>query len=69
MPYTYTPSCSFHWGIHRYSLPETNVYDKKIEEVVKPFFESYYSIEFDNYAVDDHYLHDHEVVPTGAGKD
>ena len=44
-------------------------YDKKIEEVVKPFFESYYSIEFDNYAVDDHYLHDHEVVPTGAGKD
>ncbi len=40
-------------------------YDKKIEEVVQPFFESYYSIEFSNYAVDDHYLHDHEVIATG----
>ncbi len=40
-------------------------YDNKIEEVVQPFFESYYSIEFSNYAVDDHYLHDHEVIPTG----
>jgi len=40
-------------------------YDKKIEEVVQPFFEDYYSIEFANYAVDDHYLHDHEVIPLG----
>jgi formylmethanofuran dehydrogenase subunit A len=40
-------------------------YDKKIEEVVQPFFESYYSIEFSNYAVDDSYLHDHEIIPTG----
>jgi formylmethanofuran dehydrogenase subunit A len=40
-------------------------YDKKIEEVVQPFFEDYYSIEFANYAVDDHYLHDHEVIPFG----
>ncbi len=40
-------------------------YDKKIEEIVKPFFESYYSIEFSNYAVDDRYLHDHEVIATG----
>ncbi len=31
-------------------------YDKKIEEVVQPFFEDYYSIEFANYAVDDHLL-------------
>lgn len=40
-------------------------YDKKIEEVVQPFFESYYSIEFSNYAVNDSYLHDHEIVATG----
>jgi len=40
-------------------------YDKKIEEVVQPFFESYYSIEFSNYAVDDSYLHDHEIIATG----
>ena len=40
-------------------------YDKKIEEIVQPFFENYYSIEFSNYAVDDHYLHDHEIIQTG----
>ena len=40
-------------------------YDQKIEEIVKPFFESYYSIEFSNYAVDDRYLHDHEIIATG----
>ena len=39
-------------------------YDKKIEEVVQPFFESYYSIEFENYAVPDHYLHAHQIMPT-----
>ena len=43
----------------------TPEYDKKIEEVVQPFFESYYSIEFSNYAVDDSYLHDHEIIATG----
>ena len=42
----------------------TPTYDEKIEEIVQPFFENYYSIEFDNYAVSDHYLHDHEIVPT-----
>lgn len=41
-------------------------YDAKIEDVVKPFFENYYSIEFSNYAVDDRYLHDHEIIPTGS---
>ena len=41
-------------------------YDVKIEDIVQPFFESYYSIEFSNYAVDDRYLHDHEVIPTGT---
>ncbi len=39
-------------------------YDKKIETVVQPFFESYYSIEFENYAVPDHYLHAHQIMPT-----
>ncbi len=39
-------------------------YDAKIAETIRPFFEDYYSIEFDNYAVSDHYLHDHEIIPT-----
>lgn len=39
-------------------------YDKKIEAVVRPFFESYYSIEFANYAVPDHYLHEHQIIKT-----
>jgi formylmethanofuran dehydrogenase subunit A len=46
----------------------TPEYDKKIEEVVQPFFENYYSIEFSNYAVDDRYLHDHEIIQTGINK-
>ncbi len=37
-------------------------YDIGIEQIVQPFFEDYYSIEFANYAVDEHYLHDHEVI-------
>lgn len=37
-------------------------YDTAIAETVRPFFEDYYSIEFDNYAVDDHYLHEHEII-------
>ena len=39
-------------------------YDESIVGSVREFFESYYSIEFDNYAVDDHYLQDHEVIAT-----
>jgi len=39
-------------------------YDETIADTVRPFFENYYSIEFDNYAVDDHYLHDHEIIET-----
>lgn len=38
-------------------------YDESIVDSVKPFFEDYYSIEFENYAVDDSYLHDHEIIP------
>lgn len=39
-------------------------YDPAIEEVIRPFFEDYYTIEFANYAVGDEYLHRHQVVPT-----
>ncbi len=39
-------------------------YDENIVDSIRPFFEDYYSIEFDNYAVNDSYLHDHEVIPT-----
>ena len=42
----------------------TPEYDKKIEEIVQPFFEDYYSIKFANYAVNDSYLHDHEIIAT-----
>ena len=40
-------------------------YDPAIEEVIRPFFDSYYSIQFDNYAVADHYLPRHEIVAGG----
>ena len=39
-------------------------YDPAIAEVIRPFFEDYYSIRFNNYAVDDAYLGRHERVPT-----
>ena len=42
----------------------TPEYDETIEETIKPFFENFYTIEFDNYAVNDSYLHDHEVIQT-----
>jgi formylmethanofuran dehydrogenase subunit A len=50
-----------HIGKVLHVVPE---YDTSIAETVRPFFEDYYSIEFDNYAVDDHYLHEHEIIPT-----
>jgi formylmethanofuran dehydrogenase subunit A len=40
-------------------------YDTDIENVIRPFFEDYYTIRFDNYPVGERYLHQHEVVPTG----
>jgi formylmethanofuran dehydrogenase subunit A len=39
-------------------------YDEDIVDTVRAFFENYYSIEFDNYAVSDHYLYDHEIIST-----
>ena len=40
-------------------------YDPDIEKVIKPFFESYYSIRFENYAVAEHYMRQHEQIATG----
>lgn len=39
-------------------------FDTDIEETIRPFFEDYYTIEFENYAIADDFLHRHEVVPT-----
>lgn len=39
------------------------VYDPAIEDHIRPFFDDYYSIQFNNYRVDASYLHDHEVMP------
>jgi len=41
-------------------------FDPGISAVIKPFFEDHYSIRFENYAVDDSYLHRHESIPTLA---
>jgi len=43
-------------------------YDPMIEETIKPFFDDFYSIRFENYPVADSYLHDHEIVTTSPGK-
>ena len=48
------------YGKTLHSAPE---YDSDIENSIRPFFDDYYSIRFDNYAVSDHYLHDHEFIP------
>ncbi|MBT7953294.1 MAG: formylmethanofuran dehydrogenase subunit A [Gammaproteobacteria bacterium] len=53
--------CEDHTGKLLHVAPD---YDESIVDSVRPFFENYYSIEFDNYAVDDSYLHDHEIIPT-----
>ncbi len=42
-------------------------YDSAIESEIEPFFENYYSIKFNNYAVPDSYLHRHQTVATKAG--
>jgi formylmethanofuran dehydrogenase subunit A len=39
-------------------------YDPQIEAVIRPFFEEYYTIRFNNYPVDESYLGRHEVIPT-----
>ena len=37
-------------------------FDKDIEKVIKPFFDDFYSISFDNYPIKDEYLHGTGVV-------
>ncbi|MCX8048494.1 MAG: formylmethanofuran dehydrogenase subunit A [Methylohalobius sp.] len=39
-------------------------YDPKIEQVLKPFFEEYYTVQFENYPVSAHYLAHGVRVPT-----
>lgn len=39
-------------------------YDAGIEQTLRPFFEDYYTVQFNNYAVDPSYLHSHQVIPT-----
>jgi formylmethanofuran dehydrogenase subunit A len=39
-------------------------YDPAIEQVIQPFFEDFYTIQFSNYPVDLHYLRRHQTVPT-----
>ncbi|MGH8552077.1 MAG: formylmethanofuran dehydrogenase subunit A [Methylococcales bacterium] len=41
-------------------------YDSSIEEKLRPFFEDYYTIQFENYAVDESYLGEHETVATAV---
>jgi formylmethanofuran dehydrogenase subunit A len=39
-------------------------YDPGIEQVIQPFFEDFYTVQFSNYPVDLSYLHHHQVIPT-----
>ncbi len=54
---------SDHEGRLLHVAPE---YDPEIEQAIRPFFEDYYTIEFNNYAVNDSYLHRHETISTTA---
>ncbi|MGR9073906.1 MAG: formylmethanofuran dehydrogenase subunit A [Gammaproteobacteria bacterium] len=55
--------CSDFEGRTLHVAPE---YDPAIEAKIKPFFEDYYSIQFENYAVSDHYVPDGEIVATAS---
>ncbi len=58
--------CTDYYGRLLHVAPD---YDADIEDVIRPFFKDYYSLEFDNYEVPDSYLHDHETVPTAKAAD
>ena len=49
-----------HMGRFLHTEPQ---YDDKIENEIRPFFEDYYSVRFNNYRVGESYLHNHEVIP------
>ena len=40
-------------------------YDEAHLSDIQAWFEKYYTVQFANYPVDDHYIHDHEVIATG----
>lgn len=42
-------------------------YDADIEQVVRPFFDEFYSLQYDNYAITDRVLHKHQVVACHGG--
>lgn len=42
-------------------------YDASVEDLLRPFFDDYYTIVFDNYAVDEAHLGEHEIVPANSG--
>ncbi|MGB8275416.1 MAG: formylmethanofuran dehydrogenase subunit A, partial [Alphaproteobacteria bacterium] len=50
-----------HEGRVLYTAPAC---DESIEDVIRPFFESYYSVRFENYAVADRYVRGGEVIPS-----
>lgn len=39
-------------------------YDTDVIPDIRAWFEQSYTIQFSNYPVDDHYLHDHQIIPT-----
>jgi formylmethanofuran dehydrogenase subunit A len=55
--------CDDHQGRVLHVKP---TYDPDIENAIRPFFDDFYTIRFDNYAVADDYLHQHEIIPTGT---
>ena len=55
--------CADHEGRILHVAPQ---YDAAIEGAIKPFFSDYYTIQFNNYPVDEHYIHNHQIIPTSA---
>ncbi len=55
--------CSDYHGRLLHVAPD---FDKNIESKIKPFFEDYYTIQFENYAVDDEYVEGAEIIPTAS---
>jgi formylmethanofuran dehydrogenase subunit A len=42
-------------------------YNPDVEQVIRPFFEDYYTIQFENYPVEMEYLPHHEVIASAPG--
>jgi formylmethanofuran dehydrogenase subunit A len=43
-------------------------YDESAVDHIRDWFERYYTIQFHNYPVEEHYLREHEVVPSSVGQ-